>query len=201
MPNWCCSTIAFYQEDGGNARAEAFYADILKYQNFKDSDGKHSSWVGHWLQSNRMDIETINSRCFFVSCELLEDHIRVEMETAWEPLPEVWDLMAEKYELSYVYIAEESGNEVYVNTDATGRFFTTRYMASFYNAYYEGPGVEVMKGIGKRLREFDGETMYFDSWEEVEKAFKELGLSFADIAGLNKELGTFKIKVYEYSRE
>ena|GEM_PF-6433852 len=54
------------------------------------------------------------------------------METAWGPLPEVWDLMAEKYNLSYVYCSEECGCAVYVNTDSEGRFFSDRYILDYF---------------------------------------------------------------------
>ena len=86
MPNWCSNSIAFYQEDGGNAMAEAFYTDIQKYQDYKDPEtGNASDWVGHWLQSNRINTDNLYSRGFFTNCELNADHMRVDMETAWAP--------------------------------------------------------------------------------------------------------------------
>lgn len=56
MPNWCSNSVAFYQEDGGNAVIGTFYADVQKYQNYKEPEtGKVSDWVDHWLQYNRVD--------------------------------------------------------------------------------------------------------------------------------------------------
>jgi len=200
MPNWCSNSIAFYQEDGGNAMIEAFYADIQKYQNYNDPEtGKVSDWVGHWLQSNRINTDNLYTRGFFSNCELNGDYVRVDMETAWAPLPEVWDLMAEKYELVYVYISEESGCEVYVNTDSEGRFFTTRYMLNYFDVEDLELDAGIMTEFGERLREIGGETTYYDSWDEVADDFKVFGFAVTDVDGLNERLNKFRIRVYEYS--
>jgi len=202
MPNWCSNSIAFYQEDGGNAMVEAFYADVQKYQDYKDPEtGKHSDWVGHWLQSNRINTENLYSRGFFSNCELNGNHVRVDMETAWAPLPEVWDLMADKYELVYVYISEESGCEVYVNTDSEGRFFTTRYMLNYFDVDDLELDAGTMAEYGERLRKIGSETTYYDSWDEVLDDFKEFGFKADDVDGLNERLTQFGVRVYEYSSD
>ena len=186
MPNWCWNSVAFYQEDGGNAMVEAFYADIQKYQDYRDPEtGKLSDWVGHWLQSNRVDTDNLYTRGFFTNCELNGNHVRVDMETAWSPLPEVWDLMAEKYELAYVYISEEPGNAVYVNTDSTGKFFSTRYMMHGFDVEDLGLDAGTMAEFGERLREIGGDTQYFDSWEVVAEAFEGFGFGAVELEGLN----------------
>ena len=202
MPNRCSNSIAFYQEDGGNAMVEAFYADDQKYQDYKDPErGNHSDWVGHWLQSNRVDTNNLYTRGFFTNCEFNENHVRIDMETAWAPLPEVWDLMAEKYELVYVYISEECGCAVYVNTDYTGRFFSTRYLLNYFDVDDLELDVGTMAEYGERLREIGGESTYYDSWEEVLDDFKEFDFKADDVDDLNERLARFGIRVYEYSCE
>ena len=202
MPNWCSNSIAFYQEDGGNSMVEAFYADVQKYQNYTDPEtGKASDWVGHWLQSNRVDTNNLYTRGFFQNCELNGDHVRVDMETAWAPLPEVWDLMAEKYELAYVYISEECGCAVYVNTDYAGRFFSSRYLLNYFDVDDLELDAGTMVEYGERLREIGGETVYFDSWDEVLKTFEGFGFKADDVDALNERLERFGIRVYEYATE
>ena len=202
MPNWCSNSIAFYQEDDGNAMVEAFYADIEKYQNYKDHEtGETSDWVGHWLRSNRIDTNNLYARGFFTNCELNGNHVRVDMETAWGPLPEVWDLMADKYELVYVYLSEEPGCHVYVNTDADGRFFSTRYMMNYFDVDDLELDTGTMVEYGERLREFGGDTQYFDSWDEVAEAFEVFGFGTADLDGLNERLEAFGLTIHEFSGE
>ena len=195
MPNWSYNRISFYQEDNGNDMLHAFFADIQKYQDYKDPEtGKHSSWVGHYLQSKRINADNLYSRGFFVSCELHDDHVEIEMETAWAPLPEIWELIAQQYELSFVYISEEPGCEVYVNTD-DGRFFTTRYMINSFDVDYLELDAETLSEYGERLREIGSEPAYYDSLEKVLEDFKEFGFAATDLKALTNG---WKCSIYGY---
>ena len=75
MPNWCNNSIAFYQEDDGSDMLAAFFADVQKYQNYRDPEtGKPSDWVGHWLNSSRVDTNILYCRGFFIDCEIMNRH-------------------------------------------------------------------------------------------------------------------------------
>jgi hypothetical protein len=202
MANWCNNSIIFYQEDGGNAMAEAFYTDIKKYQNYKDYEtGEVSDWVGHWLQSNQIDTGIVYSRGFFTNCELEGNYVRIDMETAYTPLPEIWDLMAGKYELSYVYLSEEPGCEIYVNTDDEGRFFPMRYTADCYDIPVETLDSDFLEKCRQWIEDYQGEILYFNSWEEVLKTFEVFDFHAADLEDLNSKLEVLNIRVHEYSSE
>jgi hypothetical protein len=120
------------------------------------------------------------------------------METAWGALPEVWNAMADRYGLEYVYISEEPGNEVYVNTDTSGRFFTTRYMLDYFDIEDLELDSETEAKFGERLREICAETKYYDSFNEVMNDFKEFGFAVNQIEELNECLDRFNIRVYEF---
>ena len=199
MPNWCYNNIAFYQEESGIALLEAFYADIKRYQDFKNENGETSDWVGHWLQENKINTDKIYCRGFIADCELFSDHVLVAMHTAWSPLPEIWSLMAEKYSLSYVYISEESGCEIYVNTDIGGRFFTDRYIINCFDVTDLELDSETEADYGERLRKIGIDTKYYDSFDEVLKTFDGFGFDVRDFEELEGFLDRFGITVYEYS--
>jgi len=202
MPNWCGNSIAFYQKSKGTAMLEAFYADIQKYQDYREPEtNASSSWIGHWLESNRIDMSSLETRCFIISCELHDDHVRIDMQTAWEPLTEVWGLMADKYDLSYVYISEECGCEVYVNTDTTGMFFTTRYQLNYFEIEDLDINMDTLEEYHDLLQKICKETMYFDSWKEVVEIFTPLVFDFEDIDILNERLEVLGISVYRYDYE
>jgi len=56
-------------------------------------------------------------------------YFKLETETAWCPMNELWDAVLEQYEgVSYVYVAEEAGCDIFINTDTEGQFFDQRYM-------------------------------------------------------------------------
>ena len=199
MPNWCGNSVAFYQKNQGTTMIEAFYADIQKYQHYKDPEtNDSSSWVGHWLESNRVDTKNLYARGYINNCELHSDHVRIDMETAWGPLTEVWDLMADKYDLAYVYISEEPGCEVYVNTDIVGMYFTTRYQLNYFEIENLDVDTRTLAAHDDLLQKICEETMYFDSWEEVVDIFKPLVFEFEDIDVLNRRLEVLGISVYQY---
>lgn len=59
-----------------------------------------------------------------------EDVVTIYYESAWDTMIEGFDyLLRHHYKtLKSETIAEECGNEVYINTDRTGRFFNERYV-------------------------------------------------------------------------
>ena len=196
MPNWCDNSIAFYSNDvGGTVLLEALHADIQKYADSKDS------WVGNWLESNRINPASVPCRGSFISCELYSDHVIVAIESAWAPLDELYEEIAKKYDLNYVYIAEESGCEVYINTDTTGRFFSTRFILNYFELDYLELDSEMLLTYGERLKELSEETRYYDSFDEVLDDFKEFDFIANSIEDLNLFLEKFNLKIYEYSSE
>ena len=200
MPNWCSNQIAFYQEDGGCTLLEAFHADIQKYVGYREPDtGRFSNWAGHWLESNKINPDSVSCRGSFESCELYFDHVIISMETAWGPIPELWEKLAEKYDLRYVYIAEECGGELYINTDSCGRFFTTRYILNYFDLDYLEIDSGLMSEYRERLKELSEETRYYDDFEEVLDDFKDFGFRVTNLEELNKCLEKFNLEVYEYS--
>ena len=77
----------------------------------------------------------------FVSLLALHDEdpdnitITVETETKYEPMPDMWDMILaalEYTDIKYVFIAEELVDEIFVNTDIEGRFFSSKYRTEIY---------------------------------------------------------------------
>ena len=59
--------------------------------------------------------------------------VELVLETRWEP--DFWDMgqVMKNYEgLSFEGFAEESGNEIYINTDSDGEFFKDRYVVAVH---------------------------------------------------------------------
>jgi hypothetical protein len=202
VANWCQNSIAFTQSDGGSDLLEAFFADIQKYKDFIDPEtGKRSEWIGHWFREKRINTDKLYVRGFLYECELFDDYVFVQMETAWSPLPEIWDIMAETYGLEYVYISEEAGYEVFVNTDSDGRFFTTRFTTNCFDLCDLELDAATLSEYGDRLKRVGWETRYYDSFKEVLQTFEDFEFVVTDIEGLNRSLEKFGVKVYEYKTE
>jgi hypothetical protein len=123
------------------------------------------------------------------------------METAWNPLPEVYEKFAEKYGLSFVYIADEPGCEIYVNTDIEGKFFTDRYILDYFEVEGLELDTETLTEYGEQLKALAENTHYYESFDDVMKDFKGFGFFATDIESLNKNLERFNITVHGYTAE
>ena len=110
-----------------------------------------------------------------------------------------WRSVTLQHSVAYVYIAEECGCEVYVNTDTEGRFFSDRYILNYFDVNEMEYDDGVMEEYGEWLRGISEETTYFESWEEVAELFEDFGFKVDGVDSLNEWLEIFGIKVYEYS--
>lgn len=64
-----------------------------------------------------------------------DDVLRVTTQTAFKPFPEMWDAIFDRHyrdeegniAINYVFVSEEIGKELFVNTDLDGKHFTVHY--------------------------------------------------------------------------
>lgn len=155
MPNWCMTTYAFT----GEPEVIAQFEINLKNYTSKDyhENGFGKGWLGNVLAgynlypSNEEEV-TFSYRGHITEAYWCSGALYVSTETAWVPMPEMWDVILDKYFqnehgntlIDYVFISEESGEEVYINTDTDGTFFPERFLLEVggipehrdYESYY-----------------------------------------------------------------
>lgn len=58
-----------------------------------------------------------------------DSYIEFSLEDKWAPQVELFDIICKRYDgkLQYVYLAEESGCELFINTDSQGLFYKDKY--------------------------------------------------------------------------
>lgn len=139
MPNWCSCTMAVY---GSPAEVKDFKSkcelarekgEQLKhwhlYQIFEEFGYKEEDILqgDNTYGYNRGNIEDISD---ISKLSDTEDVVTIYYESAWDTMIEGWDYLLKNHykTLKSETIAEECGNEVYINTDRTGRFFNERYV-------------------------------------------------------------------------
>lgn len=157
MPNWCSTVYRFYSDtEEGTKQLEQFYERLEKAIEPKRRRALVSDfgdgWLGnviletcpHYLKFTSSDSinceyngEGIRFRGSIVDIRLDADSktLDVETETAWEPMPGIWDMILAECgytDIKYVYQAEEPSCELYINTDTEGRFFSDRYHVEVY---------------------------------------------------------------------
>ena len=140
MPDWCCTNYAFIakKENAGELlRLKGILKDILdKGGEVKNDFG--NGWLGNVAMRHGMDWEKVSCRGHFDDLTdggLYENpnagdfYFMFRTETAWGPTKELWECVVEKYKgVSFVYTAEEPSNDIFINTDGTGFYFSERFL-------------------------------------------------------------------------
>jgi hypothetical protein len=87
-------------------------------------------------------LKDIDCRGDFDDLELLDENsLQLHTQTAWGNMPEVWDIVIEKYEsITYYFYAEECGTCYYATNDYEGKYFPERFIVDQFeegNEYFE----------------------------------------------------------------
>ena len=201
MANMCYNTIVFYQEDEKNDRLKLLMEDLEKYVDYQDSESE--GYIGKLFEAKGIDVGNMNTRAFISYLEDFSDHIHMELESAWRPMPSIHEKIAEMYDLKQVYMAEEPGYKIYVNTDVEGSYFEVRYFFScskkdIDKINWENKDISVYKNVSNELLYEDG---YFEDFEDLMKHFKGFNVEFDTLEGLNSFLSKFGLKAFEYESD
>lgn len=204
MPNWCSTSVVLKGE-----RAAEFYKDLTKALEEKPEKGADKNWIGHLFVYKGIDCSKINARSFVQYKELEDNYVRLDNEDAWGPKTEVYNKIAEMYNLTYVYIAEEPGCQVFINTDKSGDFFSDRY----YFSYESNLKIKNPTPLEKVFTELDN-IRYFSEFKYITKVFSEYGIECNSeedmenlIADYEEEMNNINLKdthdigFYKYAEE
>ena len=133
MANYCSNSIVFYSKD--RLKLARFLRKV--YAAFDSiGSGFYNLLVLHGY-TNRQITGLADKRDCFTYCDtkltLNKDtySFKVDVETAWEPHMAVfYKILREKYDnrIHLVYMAEECGSQLYINSDKDGKYFSERYM-------------------------------------------------------------------------
>ena len=135
MPNWCTTNITF---EGNKKDIKDFHEKLIKItqapSRIKNDFGSH--WLGNVVDFFGFDWNEIRCRgsisCIEASFDSNEELCNFEIitDTAWMPMINMWNLIIEKYypSISFVYVAEEPGCGVFINTDTEGKYYTDQFI-------------------------------------------------------------------------
>ena len=185
MANYCSNSIVFYSKD--RAKLSVFLRKMSAAFTTRDSHF-YNLMVLHGY-GNREISAVIDKRDFFTSCDtklsVKEDiySFRLDTETAWEPHMEIFrKVLQEKYGnvIRMVYMAEECGSSIFINSDTEGKFLPERYMVDCCHN-------------GEYLKE------YFDSYEEAKDwlrgEYPDIGLGkFDSVADIEEKVNRSGIR-------
>ena len=175
MANYCSNSIVFFSKD--KSKLSRFLRKVYAAYDSIGS-GFYNLMVLHGYK-NREILSVIDKRDSFTHCDtkLAQENdtysFRVDVETAWEPhMAMFYKIIREKYNdaIQLVYMAEECGSDLYVNSDKEGIYFRERYMVDcchngeYLKEYFES----YPKAIDWIRSEYGIDTDKFDSIQAVE---------------------------------
>ena len=188
MSNWCITDYSF---NGQKEEVESFHArleEILTKSPVMENDFG-SSWLGNIVADYGFDWSAGNCRGSVEYIGPIEDNDDIysfilTTETAWEPMPKMWDeiLKKEYPSITYVLFAIEEGTDLYVNTDIQGKYFPNRYLLNI---------LLPEKVLGKKFDEYDQyphkETLLLDLFRITGKRFNDTDEAEDYLRNLAKE--------------
>lgn len=153
MANTCCTDVQFTGDE--NAIKDLFkhlttgwLGDIAEKFGISEAD---ILAVSSDTQPLRGSIEDIDEKAY-----------RIYQSDAWVPHTDIWRVISEKvYEnkISYVFKAEECGDDIYVNTDTSGIYFPEKFVCDYeYNGESDVVYFEDEEDLLKWLSEKFGVT-------------------------------------------
>lgn len=136
------------------------------------SETSYHLWLGDIVTYFGGNNQKVRCRGTMDTIELISDEIIfIITDTAWYPMPEVWNLAIKDYpSLNYYYLSEECGCEIYINSDPTGEYFD-----ALYNVDHMGIDTE---DVASDRELFWCVAMYLeiykiDSFEELDRLIAE----------------------------
>ncbi|SNX54184.1 hypothetical protein [Thermoanaerobacterium sp. RBIITD] len=180
MPNWCNTEVVFIGEN-----VEKLYNDWQKANKKFKKEGDQG-WLGRLfmyrnvtmpIQSNEKAeilgrlFKEPYCRSFINDIHMTQkDTLLMSTLDAWKPVIDAYNKIADMYNLNFVVKAEEPGQEIYLNTDATGKYFPERYIFEFFCNSYIPYNLLVNK-----LNSLDAQR-YFSSFTQVSEILSGYGV-------------------------
>lgn len=183
MPNWCSTTYAI--KGNGLPAFKEKMNEVIR--NLALDEEEH---FVHYVQLNDLldafghtEGTPLRKDLYFRGCvTYYEDngcYLTVDSEDAWGPQNEVFDIILTDYpDVDYVYLAEETGCSLYINTDETGEYFDYRYHVEYVkDDNYEVERFATKKEAYEWLKEIagvndieelkEGDDYYIDEYEQA----------------------------------
>ena len=196
MPNYCDNKIGFICDEANTGELKRLY-DLL-YNIFTTpyqcKYGFGDAWLGRVALAHGLDFDIIPCKGEILDVGDLDEgatHFRIAAETHWRPTLELWDAVIKQYTgIRYVYISDESGGGIYINTDIEGVCFPERYIIYAYisdSSCDELPPEYFTDKI--TIQELLEETYRFNNFKELQDFMFEItGKTFTTVKRMNSYL-------------
>lgn len=194
MPNWCNNKSVILSYEKGNKNLKKVY-DVIDGIVKDINDKKCNNWGTYELYARLTTLseeEILNGahNCGYIrgyvddaEFDAENEVITIYWQTAWSPMIEGLDYILKPYGLYAYTIAEEPGEDVYVNTDETGEYLQDRYIFDAYDEdsdnwiteYFdnESDAIDYLRDYLKTTRKFSNYTEACEAVQKYNEKHKE----------------------------
>ena len=191
MANWCSTTLGIKAEtkDAEAVAQLEVLRTLAESVIHQKADNCDAGWIGLLLKNQGINPRGISCRGFIQYVSEIEtagtlSYILVDVEDAWTPQLGLWDkllTMPAFNKLSYVVKAEESGCEIFINTDVDGDIFPERFILDY--------SAKTMNSS-----EIVSDYVLYESFQDLRDDCKELfGVDAADMKDLLDKLIAYTV--------
>ncbi len=193
MANICMDTVVFYAASEAQEKGLAALRSSIA-SCYPTGVSANDIRLCRIFEQNSIPTDGIDLRSDVVDTTLARDgHVTLYCDSAWSPMYEAYLCLAHHFGVSFELQAEESGFDVYINTDINGAYLPTRYKAYLSERPEDG-------SLDALFDDADGDTdLYFDSEDDLLKWFSECGGIDADSAqALQDILDADYVSIHEF---
>lgn len=193
MANICMDTVVFYSEYDLSLDELQQLKKAIEVCYPADRHYSESS-ITRLFEFLNISTDVLHLRGDVVNYTLEDSFIRIECDSAWMPMKDAYDTLCSHFDLEMVLMAEESGSDIYYNTDEKGYYLSTSYKISLSHK----PDDDSLNDI---FQATDGDTdFYFDSSSELLQWFHELGhIEASTISELQGLLDSDYITIHKFT--
>lgn len=172
MADWCLTEVIFEGEN-----TEKLYKDWEKALE-DNPEEKDYPWLGILFETTPIKNQNIGvNRMFVDDYEFVKENktFWFRIEEAYKPHIEVYNAIAETYNLKYYLLAEEPGNKIFINTDTEGKYFDEKY---YFELFFENEQ-EIDTELFSKLQKLN-DIRYFDNFDMFKKILEEYNIKTED---------------------
>lgn len=173
MPNWCSTS---YKIRGSKEELEKINKCVLAAR--KKSKSCESPWLAEILTEMRFSEEQMrsgNCRGYIVDYKYVKGKgIELECDTAWNEADGFRTLIEEKYNVSFLYMAEEPGMGVFVTNckDMNGAYFiqsADKGEITYYRVKPNELPKTISEILGEEIKDIESAKSRIDSYNKGSK--------------------------------
>lgn len=187
MANVCSDNIFFFSDDNPDG-IKALWSDLEA----SITPGYHDNLgdIKRLFSKKGISADALSLNGTITDMTQTDGGILLELDTAWRPLYDAYQVLADAYHLFFVMESTETGCGIFYSTDDTGILFKSRYCVT--------GDTEIVTPCGRKLYERVDYGETFSSEAELLARFRKLGFRQKSLTALTDTLEKCGVYIHSF---